>query len=208
MCHPNSPSKRRQSKGGFTLVELLVVIAIIGTLVGLLIPALQAAREAARRSGTELSGGPAAAVALLKLHSESVQVEAFGIESDGSSTSLSESDLLSLPSDTPVRLRVREVGLHLISSSESKLFFRLRLGPGHEGQVGPPIFAAYGASETVPGEQEYLLMVPRPAGGFLENDAYVLETSENVFEQVYGLEQSSDLENWEPCPLPLDTITF
>jgi len=25
---------------------------------------------------------------------------------------------------------------------------------------------------------------------------------------VYGLEQSSDLENWEPCPLPLDTITF
>jgi len=49
---PSSCSRRRTSRGAFTLIEILVVVAIIAVLIAIIIPALGAARKFAKKSAT------------------------------------------------------------------------------------------------------------------------------------------------------------
>ena len=57
---------------------------------------------------------------------------------------------------------------------------------------------------------EYLLSVPRPAGGTLQDNAYVISNSVGDEEEVYRVEYKSSLsdEVWTTYPLTSDTIAF
>ena len=175
----------------FTLVELLVVIAIIGVLVGLLLPAIQSAREAARRSSTvnQIENQIIPVIVAIKQYDSNAVVEVYGINSNGSKTPIPQSDLSSISDNVEVTLNIPDLGLHTIDSSDQQGFFRLRIGANYEGQVGPATFHLVGASLTEPAATEYLLSVPRPAGGTLQDNAYVISN-----EEVYRVEYRSSLD--------------
>jgi prepilin-type N-terminal cleavage/methylation domain-containing protein len=193
----------------FTLVELLVVIAIIGTLVGLLIPAIQQAREAARRSRQDVRADQRQIISdligAIKQYDSNAVVEVYGINSNGSKTPIPQSDLSSISDNAEVTLNIPDLGLHTIDSSDQQGFFRLRIGANYQGQVGPATFHLVGPSPTDPAATEYLLSVPRPAGGTLQNNAYIISNDE-----VYRVEYKSSLsdEVWTSYPLTSDTIAF
>ncbi len=187
----------------FTLVELLVVIAIIGTLVGLLLPALQSAREAARRStcGTIDSA--------VSQYDPNAVVEVSSIDSDGVKTPIQESDWSSIPESAEVTLIIPNLGLHTIVSSDAKGFFRLIIGANYERQVGPATFHLVGSSLTDPAAKEYLLSVPRPGGGTLQDGVYVRSNSQGELEEVYRVEYRASIDGkWATYPLTSDKIAF
>ena len=187
----------------FTLVELLVVIAIIGTLVGLLLPALQSAREAARRStcGTIDSA--------VRQYDPNAVVKVSDIDSGGVETPIQESAWSSIPESAEVTLIIPNLGLHTIDSSDHQGFFRLRIGANYQGQVGPATFHLVGPSPTDPAATEYLLSVPRPGDGSLQDGVYVRSNSQRELEEVYRVEYKSSLDGaWTLYPLTSDTIAF
>ena len=187
----------------FTLVFLLVVIAIIGTLVGLLLPAIQSAREAARRStcGTIDSA--------VRQYDPNAVVEVSSIDSDGVKTPIQESAWSSIPESAEVKLVISNLGLHTIDSSDQKGFFRLTIGANYQGQVGPATFNYVGPSLTDPAATEYLLSVPRPGDGTLQDNVYVRSNSQGELEEVYRVEYKSSLDGaWTTFPLTSDTIAF
>jgi prepilin-type N-terminal cleavage/methylation domain-containing protein len=195
----------------FTLVELLVVIAIIGTLVGLLLPAIQSAREAARRSSTEnqIENQIISVIVAIKQYDSNAVVEVYGINSNGSKTPIPQSDLSSISDNAEVTLNIPDLGLHTIDSSDQQGFFRLRIGANYQGQVGPATFHLVGPSPTDPAATEYLLSVPRPGDGTLQDGVYVRSNSQEELEEVYRVEYKSSLDGeWTLYPLTSDTIAF
>ena len=201
--HHTAFSKSR----AFTLVELLVVIAIIGTLVGLLLPAIQSAREAARRSST--ANNVDHFLVAIKQYDSNAVVQVSSIDSDGVKTPIPESAWSSIPEGAEVTLIISNLGLHTIDSSAQQAFFRLRIGDNYLGQVGPATFHLVGPSPTDPAATEYLLSVPRPGDGTLQDGVYVRSNSQEELEEVYRVEYKSSLDGaWTTFPLTSDTIAF
>ena len=197
----------------FTLVELLVVIAIIGTLVGLLLPAIQKAREAARRSRQDARADQRQIISdligAIKQYDSNAVVEVYGINSNGSKTPIPQSDLSSISDNAEVTLNIPDLGLHTIDSPDQQGFFRLIIGANYQGQVGPATFYLVGPSPTDPEAKEYLLSVPRPGGGTLQDNAYVMSNSQGELEEVYRIEYRASIDGkWNTHPLTSDTIAF
>jgi prepilin-type N-terminal cleavage/methylation domain-containing protein len=210
---PGLPNTTFSKARAFTLVELLVVIAIIGTLVGLLLPAVQQAREAARRSRQDVRADQRQIISdligAIKQYDSNAVVQVSGIDSDGGKTPISEQNWSSISDNAEVTLNIPDLGLHSIDSSAPQGFFRLIIGASYQGQVGPAAFHLVGASPTEPAATEYLLSVPRPAGGTLQGNAYVISNSVGDEEEVYRVEYRSSLDGeWSTYPLTSDTIAF
>jgi prepilin-type N-terminal cleavage/methylation domain-containing protein len=184
----------------FTLVETLVVIAVIGVLLGILLPILSSLMNAqadSREMISDLTG------AVTQYDSHAV-VEVYGINSDGSKTPIPQSDWSSISDNAEVTLNIPNLGLHTIVSSDQRGFFRLRIAANYQGQVGPAAFHLVGESPNEPAAKEYLLSVPRPEGGTLQDNAYVISN-----EVVYSVEYKSSLDGeWAPYPLTSDTMAF
>jgi prepilin-type N-terminal cleavage/methylation domain-containing protein len=205
---PGLPNTTFSKARAFTLVELLVVIAIIGTLVGLLLPAVKSAREAAREMRQDVRADQRQIIldliGAIKQYDSNAVVEVSGIDSDGGKTPISEQEWSSISNNAEVTLNIPNLGLHTIDSSDQQGFFRLRIAANYQGQVGPATFHLVGASPTELAPTEYLLSVPRPAGGTLQDNAYVISN-----EEVYRVEYRSSLDGeWSTYPLTSDTIAF
>ena len=136
-------------------------------------------------------------------------VEVSSIDSDGVKTPIQESDWSSIPESAEVTLIIPNLGLHTIVSSDAKGFFRLIIGANYERQVGPATFHLVGSSLTDPAAKEYLLSVPRPGGGTLQDGVYVRSNSQGELEEVYRVEYRASIDGkWTTYPLTSDTIAF
>ncbi len=202
---PGLPNTTFSKARAFTLVETLLVIAFIGLLLGILLPFLSSLMNAqadSREMISDLTG------AVTQYDSNAV-VEVYGINSNGSKTLIPQSDWSSISDNAEVTLNIPNLGLHTIVSSDQQGFFRLRIGASYQGQVGPATFHLVGPSRTDPAAMEYLLSVPRPGGGTLQDNAYVISNSVGDEEEVYRVEYRSSLDGeWSTYPLTSDTIAF
>jgi prepilin-type N-terminal cleavage/methylation domain-containing protein len=203
----------------FTLIELLVVIAIISVFLGLLIASLKHFREELGKikdSSSETASSTLNNQIISDLmgaatqYDASAEFELYGIDSDGGKTFIPEPDWSSISSNAAVTLNIPNLGLHTIVSSDGKGFFRLKIGADYEGEVGPATFDHLGPSPADPAAREYLLSVPRPGGGTLQDNVYVRSNSQGELEEVYRVEYKSSLsdEAWTTYPLTSDTIAF
>jgi type II secretory pathway pseudopilin PulG len=210
---PGLPHTTFSKARAFTLVELLFVAAIIVTLVGLLLPAVKKAREAAGESQLDDRVDQRQIIldliGAIKQYDSNAVVDVYGINSNGSKTPIPQSDLSSISDNAEVTLNIPNLGLHTIDSSAPQGFFRLIIGANYQGQVGPATFHLVGPSPTEPAATEYLLSVPRPGGGTLQDNAYVISNSVGDEEEVYRVEYRSSLGvEWSTYPLTSDTIAF
>ena len=200
------------------MIELLVVIAIIAVLLSMLIASLKRFREEFGKINNSSSETASSTLnnqiisdlmGAVTQYDASAEFELYGIDPDGGKTFVPESDWSSISSNAAVTLNIANLGLHTISSSDLKGFFRLKIGANYEGEVGPATFDHVGPSPADPAAMEYLLSVPRPGGGTLQDNAYVRSNSQGDLEEVYSVEYKTSLDGeWTTYPLTSDTMAF